>query len=141
LIEVVLALGLCAFGIVALIGLFSTGVQANRESQDEIEAANVASYLVAVRTASPTNAITSFAIPPIPSGFSGGAVTNWIGLDGLITNSASAAAYRLVCNAQTNAMTGASVSQLYLLLTWPAAADPNSPAAKKYDLLTYIPLP
>ena len=140
LIEVVLALAVCTFGIVALVGLFSTGVQASKESQDEIQAANFASYLVAVRTASPTNAIANFGVPPLPAAAGGITATNFVGPDGLVTN-AAAAAYRLVCRAGTNAATGPSLSQVYLLLSWPAAADPNGTAAKKYDLVTYIPLP
>ena len=137
LIEVVLALGVCTFGIVALVGLFSTGVQASKESQEEIQAANLASYLVAVRTASPTNGLPNFGLPPLAAAAS---ATNYIGVDGLVTN-AAAAAYRLVCRAGTNTATGSSLSQVYLLLSWPPAADPNGTASKKYDLVTYIPLP
>ncbi len=139
LIEVVLALGVCTFGIVALVGLFSTGVQASKESQDEIQAANFASYLVSVRASSPTNVIANFGIPSL-LGTYGSAVTNYVGSDGLVTNS-PVAAYRLICRAGTNVATGSSLSQLYLLLSWPAAADPAGPVAKKYDLVTYIRLP
>ena len=142
LIEVAFALGICTVGIVSLIGLFSTGIKAGRESQDEIQAANLVSYLVAVRSAAPTNAVSHFPIPALAArpyaDLSAGDV--YIGLDGSQTN-ATAAAYRLVCRSGTNALTGPGLAQLYVMLSWPPSLDPAHPAAKRYDLLTYIPLP
>lgn len=139
LVEVVLALGICAFVLVALLGLFSTGLRAGRESEEQVQAANLASQILATRAATATN-LTNFAIPTAaltkdysdiyPSG--GGTV----GLDGR-TNGTPA--YRIVCRAGTNADTGPRLSQIYLMLSWPYQAAASN-AAGRYEVSTYVPL-
>ena len=139
LVEVVLALGICSFGIVALVGLFSAGVQASKESQDQIQAANLASLLVAVRAASPTNALPGFVIPPLAAAYA--ATTNLVGYDGMVTNDAAAAAARVVCQSGTNAVTGPNLAQISLEIASPPQAALASPAVKRYDFVTFVPLP
>jgi len=143
LVEVTLALGICAFVLVALIGLFSTGLKASRESEDQVQAANLASRIVAIRQAAPTNA-SSFPDLAIPASAmtnayadAYGGATRYVGFDGM-TNSSSPA-YRVTCKAGTNALTGSSTAQVYLLLTWPPQAAATN-AAGRYEILTYIPL-
>ncbi len=146
MIEVVIALGICTFCIVALVGLFSTGLQASRESEDQIQAANLASLIVSTCAASPTNNTSSFGIPPAAitgpytNAYNNGtSLTNIIGYDDRLTNSAGAA-YQISCRAGTNAFTGSQLSQVYVMLSWPASANPASTMAKHYEVLTYIPL-
>lgn len=141
LVEVVLALGICAFVLVALIGLFSTGLRTGRESEEQVQAANLASQIVATRLAAPTATnLADFAIPL-------SALTNsyadispstgtLVGLDGR-TNSSPA--YRLICRAGTNAQTGPRLAQVYVMLSWPYQA-PLTNAAGRYEVLTYVPL-
>jgi len=143
LVEVVLALAVCTFVLVALVGLLGTGLQTSRDSEGQIHAADVASLLASVRTASPTNTIPYFAIPA-------SAMTNlygnvypdgagYIGYDGKLTNAASAA-YQITCWAGTNGTTGGKISQLYLMLTWPAQVSAGNASTKHYELLTYVSL-
>lgn len=142
LVEVVLALGICTFVLVALLGLFSTGLRDSRESEEQVQAANLASQIIATRVASPTNDtnLTHFAIPASRLTNAYGdifpAAGGQVGLDGR-TN--SPAAYRIVCRAGTNAATGPRVAQVYLMLSWPPAA-PLTNAAGRYETLVYVPL-
>jgi len=143
LVEVVVALGICTFVLFAMVGLLGTGLQSGKDSEDQIQAANMASLLISTRVAAPTNSIANFAIPEsaMTNGYSSAyaAGTNYLGYDGKTTNAASAS-YRIVYQAGTNAMTGSAVSQVYLMLSWPAQANPANAAVRSYELLTYIPL-
>ena len=144
LVEVVLAIAICSFVLIAILGLFTTGLQSTRESEQQIQAANLASTLISLRTASPTNniaALPNFAIPTT-------AMTNaygpayagnvYVGPDGQTTTLANAV-YLITCQAGTNTMTGNGISQVYLMLSWPPQAAVTS-AAGRYELTTYIPI-
>ncbi len=142
LVEVVLALGICAFVLVALIGLFSTGLRTGRESEEQVQAANLVSQILSTRIAAPTTSsnLTDFAIPPtaLTNAYadvfpSSGAL---VGLDGR-TNGTPA--YRMICRAGTNAQTGPRLAQVYVMLTWPYQASLSN-AAGRYEAITYVPL-
>jgi len=142
LVEVVLALGICAFVLVALIGLFSTGLRTGRESEEQVQAANLASQILATRIAAPTTSsnLSDFAIPlsSLTNSYadvfpSTGAL---VGLDGR-TNSTPA--YRIICRAGTNAQTGPRLAQVYVMLSWPYQASITN-SAGRYEALTYVPL-
>lgn len=141
LVEVVLALGICAFVLVALIGLFSTGLRTGRESEEQVQAANLASQILSTSVAAPTGTnLNNFAIPisALTNSYadvfpSAGAL---VGLDGR-TNSTPA--YRIVCRAGTNAQTGPRLAQVYVMLSWPYQASITN-AAGRYEALTYVPL-
>lgn len=152
LVEVVLAIGICSFALVAVLGLFTTGLQSNQKSEQGIQAANLASMLIAMRTASPTNAIPNlpkFAIPtsvmtgPYTNAYTsssgGNSLTNYVGLDGQTTNS-SGAAYLISCRAGTNSLTGSGLAQVYLMLSWPPQLDPANANAGRYEVIAQIPL-
>ena len=142
LVEVTLALGICAFVLVALLGLFSTGLRASRESEEQTQAANLASQLLTTRAASPSSDtnLANFAIPvtALTNSYTDiyPAAGGLVGLDGR-TN--SPAAYRITCRAGTNAQTGPRTAQVYLMLTWPHQASLNN-AAGRYETMTYVPL-
>lgn len=65
LVEVVLALGVFAFALVALIGLLPLGMQSNRESREETEAMGLVRHLVAERRAQPFTNGTSNGLPAL----------------------------------------------------------------------------
>lgn len=145
LVEVVLALGICAFVLVAMLGLFSTGLRASRESEEQVQAANLASQILATRLASPSSDTHTpdFAIPAAALtnayGPVYGSAGGYVGLDGRTKPNADSAAYRIVAMAGTNALTGSRTSQVYLLLSWPPQAALSN-SAGHYETLTYIPL-
>lgn len=144
LVEVVLAIAICSFGLIAILGLFTTGVQSTRESEQEIQAANLASTLISLRTASPTNniaALPNFAIPTAAmTGPYGPAYTGnvYVGSDGQ-TNTLANSLYLITCQAGTNSLTGNGISQVYLMLSWPPQVSSAS-AAGRYELISYIPI-
>lgn len=144
LVEVVVALGICSFVLVALIGLFSTGWKMTRESEEQVQAANLATQLIAARIVAPTNGPSTAAIPPTKLSQSyGNAYTTedrFVSLDGTLTSSATNAAYRIACNTGTNSATGSRLSQVYLRLTWPAQAAATN-ASGRYEICTYVALP
>jgi type II secretory pathway pseudopilin PulG len=148
LVEVVLAIGICSFALIAVLGLFTTGLQSNQKSEQGIQAANLASMLIALRTASPTNAmpnLPNFAIPTsamtnaYANAYSGNSLTNYVGLDGQTTNAAGAA-YLISCRAGTNALTGSGLAQVYVMLSWPPQLNPANANAGRYEIIAQIPI-
>lgn len=139
LIEVVLALAVMSFALVAVVGLFSVGLKTNKESSDQIHATDVASLLIAARRAAPTTAFTTpIALPPLNVGVTNSVPLN---LDGT-TNSSSATPFRLKYTVTIPPATP-KLANLYLLIWWPAtAAAPatNSPGGY-YQVSTQISLP
>jgi len=144
LVEVVIALGICSFVLVALIGLFSSGWKMTRESEEQVQAANLATQIIASRIIAPTNGPSTAAIPPAklfqPYGNVYTTEDRFVALDGTLTSASSNAAYRIACNAGTNATTGSRLSQIYLRLTWPAQAAATN-ASGRYEICTYVALP
>ncbi len=145
LVEVVVAIAICSFALIAILGLFTTGLQSTKESEKEIQAADLASTLISLRAASPTNNILPlFAIPAkaVTNSYAGaysGVATNWVGTDGQTTSYITNAAFCITCSAGTNSATGSGISQVYLMLSWPPQVPPAS-AAGRYELTTYIPI-
>ena len=139
LIEVVLALGIVSFAIIAILGLFSAGLKANKESYDQIQEANIASLLIATRRASPTNTFDTFALPPLNTPASISSPVK-VGLDGSTVNSPL---YNMLYTISTDDVSGSKVANVYLLIWGPlAAANPqtNNPGSY-YEISTQIALP
>lgn len=66
LVEVVLALGITSFALIALVSLLPAGLRLVGESDDESRAVNLVAELIADRSASSyTNASRRFAIPKL----------------------------------------------------------------------------
>lgn len=144
--EVVLALGICSFALLGILGLFMSGIQTSKESEEEIQAANMASLLISKRVAATTNELINFAIPAraltnaFASAYNNGtSSTNFIDFNGQITTR-DKAAYLITCKAGTNALTGPDASQIYLMLSWPARSNPTNNAVGRYEFVTQIPL-
>lgn len=145
LVEVVLALGIFTFAVVAIGGLFFVGIDANKGSSDEIQAANLASLLISTRRAVTTGTATAFAnfaLPPLSTAIAAsGSGTYVMGVanDGTTTGTP---AYNLYYRVTTNAATtGTNVAQVYLLLWWPTALiTPSNNPGNRYELTTQVAL-
>jgi type II secretory pathway pseudopilin PulG len=142
LIEVVVALGIFTFAIVAIAGLFVVGVSTNKDS-DQIQAANIASLLISTRRAVPTNSINNFALPPLNATYSSAGTfltnTGGVALDGT-TNGTPA--YNLYYQVGTNAATGAHLAQVHLMLWGPPVAPmPTNNLSGRYEVTTQVALP
>lgn len=148
LVEVVVALSIFSFALVAIVGLFMVGINANKESSDQIQEANFASLLISARRALPTSAITNFALPPlnVPYSSSGTYLTNSGGVasDGT-TNGVPATGtpvYNLFYQAGTNSLTGSHLALVHFIVWAPISAPfpANNPSAR-YELTTQVALP
>ena len=73
LVEVVLALGIFSFCILAIMGLFSVGLDSTKASEEEIKAANLASSLLCRIRSAPNANLTAldFPFPPVMGNVSG----------------------------------------------------------------------
>lgn len=143
LVEVVLALGIFSFALMAIIGLFMVGINTSKESAEQIQAANLASLLISTRRTIPTNVIANFALPPLNTTYStsGTYVTNanGVSLDGTLTGPR---AYNLFYQIGTNAATGTRLAQVHLLLWWPTASTiPLNNPGNRYEITTQVALP
>lgn len=141
LVEVVVALGLCTFTLIALLGLFQVGLISARESEDQVQAANLATQILATRSAAPGADFTNSPIPAtaLTNAFSPIYSDSYVAPDGRLTPTAANAAYRISCSAGTNSMTGPRLAQVRLVLSWPARAAASN-AAGRYEAITFIPV-
>lgn len=141
LVEVVLAMGIFTFALVTVLALLSVALSRNKESSDQIQAANIASILVAARRAAPTNTGTyfnSFALTNLNQAL----VTNTtvVGLDGT-TSTSTGTTYNLYYVAGTTSATGPNMASVYLLLWWPLNSKmPTNNPSGYYELSTEISL-
>ena len=146
LIEVVAAIGVFSFCIVAILALFSVGLKSTKESEDEIRAADLTSTLVGRMRSAPTTNLTSYGFPFGALTNSGGllfnATTNaplYLNGDGTLAASATAAlaSHGYAMSAYGNYDATNRVATVALILWWPAVtAYTNS--AGQYALTTYI---
>jgi len=144
LVEVVVALGIFSFALVAIVGLFMVGIKTNKESSDQIQAANFGSLLISSRRALPTNVIANFALPPLNVAYSstGTYLTNNLGVAADGTTNVATPAYNLFYQVGTNIITGAHLAQVHFILWWPVgAALPTNNPGSRYELTTQVALP
>src|SRR5205823_7388168 len=71
LVEVVLALGVLSFAIVAILGLIPIGLQTSHSSQDETRAAQIAQSILATFSGQQFNAVTFLEYDPTDGSQSG----------------------------------------------------------------------
>lgn len=130
LVEVALALGITSFCLVALVGLFSLGINAERESTERLDASHIAQSLIAARRASSNAASTeNFPLPKFSSVNPGDSVSNSVLLDenGNLTASGKAARYKLTYRITAPPSGEIRPYTLYLNISWPA----NAPAGQQ----------
>ncbi len=143
LVEVVVALGIFSFALVAIVGLFVVGINTNKESSDQIQGANFASLLVSTRRSLPTNSIANFALPPLNVAYStnGTYLTNSSGVaDDGTTNGAPT--YNLFYQVGTNSVTGPHLAEVHFMLWWPVSATlPTNNPGNRYEVTTQVALP
>jgi type II secretory pathway pseudopilin PulG len=149
LTEIVIAIGLVSFVLVAVIGLFSVGLTGVRESEQTIHAANLAAEMLNKRLISPGASLpalngNAFALPSVTNFPSLPTTPVWmtaaraVGAGGYETDDKSRA-YKMTYSLwrDTNSSFGTNSSQvkLHLVLSSPADA-PIDKAATRYEVLT-----
>jgi type IV pilus modification protein PilV len=128
LVEVVIAIGIVAFGMLAVVGLLPTGIKIARNSAEQAQAANLVAALAdSVRGATTTNGtnyVYSFAGQSHSYVVGGAATTLQISnltLEGRMNNAAG----RLVAAATiTPPANAAANGRAVISVAWPAVAGP-----------------
>jgi Tfp pilus assembly protein PilV len=138
LVEVVIALGICLLALIPMMALLSNGLCLDQDSRQQMQAADLATLLIAERRNAPTNVLNSAILPTLNQTYPATAVTAWIDFAGS-PSSQSAAAFRLSYQVGTNA-TDSGVGMIHLLFTWPPGADPGT-ASGRYELTTQVLMP
>ena len=138
LVEVVLALGICVFALVAMLGLLSTGLSVGQDSREQLQAANLATLLVSERRNSPTNTYANVLLPSLNQALPTTPVTTYVDSSGHFTSQALAD-YQLSYQVGTN-VTAPNVGLIHLRFTWPPGANPTT-AEGKYELTTQVLMP
>jgi uncharacterized protein (TIGR02598 family) len=144
LVEVVVALSIFSFALVAIVGLFMVGLNTSKESSDQIQEANFASLLISTRRALPTNVIANFALPPLNVLYSsaGTYLTNSAGVASDGTTNATTPVYNLFYQAGTNSLTGSHLALVHFIVWTPISAPfPASNPSARYELTTQVALP
>ena len=140
LIEVMIALGVVVFALVALCGLLSTGLQVARKAKTEFFAAQIASSLLAERRAAPLATLP--AGHPLPSMTNSNSVATMrketLDRTGKITTGADAyysMYYQIVPSDE-------GVSRVFLALVHPPQSSTGyaavSQGEENYEITTYI---
>ena len=148
LVEVVIALGVTAFCLTVLMGLFALGLNNSRESAEQIQAAHLAQALIDTRRAAPNATIASFPLPMMGTNLTanGTAITGTSMIDGngYVTASAQNAQYGLTYTI-TPPSSGANAPnlalapvQLYLCLYWPPQTT-RAGSVGRYEIVTEMP--
>ena len=161
LVEVVLALGVAAFCLIAVMGLLSSGLGSNQSAIDQTEAASIARSITGDLRATPATSGTAASISP-QFGFSipapGQSVPQsypnvFFFAEGLLPVGSSASSTAAV-NASANPLfradviltspsSGRMATTARILVTWPALTNPNpgSPAQNysgSYEVMTAL---
>ena len=139
LVEVVLALGVLAFSILAIMGIIPAGLNSSRSSQDETRAAQLAQMVFAsLASGAPSN----FANVPVTAADGiepfiltlSEVHTLYGGNDGRLTRADTAAVYRITVKTD-NAPVGFdpdSANQVTVQVAWPASAVAASQTKREY---------
>lgn len=146
LVEVVIALGIVVFCIVAILSLLSLGLRNSRESAEEIRAASLASSLVGRMRAAPKADLSHLGFPFGPLTNAGGSLfqypatsPKYLRGDGLAAAGPEDAVATGGCALSGQGMydTATRVAAVSFTLWWPASVSLSN-AAGRYTVSTYF---
>jgi type II secretory pathway pseudopilin PulG len=148
LVEVVLALGIISFAGMALLGLFSIGLDTNRDSMEELEATHIAQTLMAERRAVPVPPDPSdpstdpdFVLDPLNVAKTVSKLNPmWLDSDGAEASSQTDASFGMIYEISPQPLIEPTRSEVHLCIFWPALAGADN-AQGRVEIFTVIPLP
>jgi len=135
LLEVVIALGVIAVGIVGVLAVFPTALQTGHSAQDETRAAHIAQSVFGSLVAGATSQFSAVPLPPTPSidltaSLAPTSPTLYADNDGNLIPNSTNSAYAIFIYTN-NAVPGftdpASANLVTVRVAWPA----NAPAANQ----------
>lgn len=138
LVEVVIALAICVFVLIALLGLLNEGLSVGQESREQLQAANLATLLLSQRCNAPTNYMANIVLPSLTNLFPATPATCYINSSGQSTNAAQAT-FQLGYQVGTNTASP-GIGFIYLRFTWPPQAAPAN-AIGQYEVTRQILMP
>jgi uncharacterized protein (TIGR02598 family) len=144
IVEVVLALGVIAVGVVAILGVFPTALQTGHSAQNETRAPQIAQTIFSSLVAQASSQFNNLQLPiagnaslpmDLTLSFSPSTPTLYADNDGKLSQDATAAAYAILvftCNPSNCASPPAgfndpTLNQVTVRVAWPA----NAPAANQ----------
>jgi uncharacterized protein (TIGR02598 family) len=139
LVEVVMALGILAFAITALLGAFAVGMNTDRESIEELEATHILQTIIAERRANPVLTNTNMLLPVLNTN-SDRSSSNAMSLDEIgrlqpgVRSGKFGLLYRVTTAPNTNS------ASVYCAIYWPGRATPDN-AQGRVEMTTRIALP
>jgi uncharacterized protein (TIGR02598 family) len=123
LIEVVLALGVASFALIAVVALLPVGIQSTKDSLEESGAVNVISQVVADRRASPLTAQSMlYQLPILNTAMSATSQSFLVTDYDQLTSTASQAQYRVDYRIVPPVTGSLDSYQMWLRVSWPAAS-------------------
>jgi uncharacterized protein (TIGR02598 family) len=144
LVEVVLALGVVAFAIVAIIGIVPTGLSTGHSAQDDTRATQIAQDLInSMASQAQTNftavklTIPGNANPPtldLTSSSTSPAAQLYANNDGKLSDSATNATYsvQVATNNTPVGFDSGYANQITVRIAWPATAAPSTQTFRNY---------
>lgn len=145
LVEVVIALGVVGFAIVAILGVVPIGLQTSHSSQDETRAAQVAQAIFSSLSSQAQTQFNSVQLKPndnstIPSfDFTSSTTTLlYADNDGKLSANSAGAVYSIsvVTNSSPTGFDAGYANQVTLTVAWPASAAAS--AQTKRDFIRII---
>lgn len=140
LVEVVVALGVCSFVMVALLGVLMTGLQSEKDSAERVDAAHTVSLILAQRRSYPIGSISNAGLPSlVPPTSPSTTVTGTanVGVDGQVISSGQAP-YLLTYQIDYSVP---NLAQIHLVLSWPSNVSLNQTQSdQRYEVVSQIKL-
>jgi len=141
LLEVVIALGVIAVGIVGVLAVFPTALQTGHSAQDETRAAHIAQSVFGSLVAGATSRFNAVPLPPTPlsialtASSSPTSPTLYADNDGNLIPNSTNSAYAIFIYTN-NAVPGftdpASANLVSVRVAWPANAPPANQTFRDY---------
>ncbi len=155
LVEVVLALGVISFAIVAILGLVPIGLQTSHSSQDETRAAQIAQTIFASMAAQAPQNFQTIALPTtspspapvldlsssttsasLPAGIlyannDGKIISGVVGASPQVPSGATYVA-TIITNSAPSGLDPSYVNQVTVSVAWPAIAAPTNQTKREY---------
>jgi prepilin-type N-terminal cleavage/methylation domain-containing protein len=153
LVEVVIALAILVFAGFGLVSLLAVGLQSNRDSREQLQAATLAEFYCSVRRAAPTTSFTGTSSPepnfPIPvlsttaGNLSSPTYVTWDGAATTLTsgNARFGLLYNITAPANYVPSTSPGIATMYLCIFWPPQASTTSAGTGHFELTTTFALP
>lgn len=140
LIEVVVALGVVAFAIVAILGLVPTGLQTSRNSQNDSRAAQIAQAVFASLASQAPRQFSNISLPlddnsPVSFDLSQSETKSFYAdNDGKLVGTVASAAYEITAatNKSPTGFDQGYANQVTLTVAWPPAANPTTQTKRDF---------